>query len=147
MISIDTNILFHSWCAVSPKHEAAKDWIRSLAATTDVAISEFVLAEWYRLLRNPAVVFPKPLSAQKAAAVIQAYRNHPAWRCVGFPGDSRSMHDRLWEKASQNQFAYRRLYDARTALTLIDQGVTDFATSNIKDFEGLGFRRVWNPLG
>jgi hypothetical protein len=33
-----------------------------------------------------------------------------------------------------------------TALTLTAQGVDDFATVNVKDFTGLGFRRVWNPL-
>lgn len=43
-------------------------------------------------------------------------------------------------------FAFRRLYDARSALTLTAQGVTEFATVNAKDYEGLGFRRVWNPL-
>jgi hypothetical protein len=31
-------------------------------------------------------------------------------------------------------------------LTLRRQGVTDFATANVKDFKGFGFRRVWNPL-
>ena len=30
--------------------------------------------------------------------------------------------------------------------TLLAHGVTDFATANVEDFEGLGFRRVWNPL-
>ena len=25
-------------------------------------------------------------------------------------------------------------------------GVTYFATVNVRDFAGLGFRRVWNPL-
>jgi len=29
---------------------------------------------------------------------------------------------------------------------MTSQGVTEFATVNTKDFEGLGFRRVWNPL-
>ena len=29
---------------------------------------------------------------------------------------------------------------------MIAQGVTEFATMNVKDFEGLGFRKVWNPL-
>jgi hypothetical protein len=24
--------------------------------------------------------------------------------------------------------------------------VTEFATANVKDFDGLGFRRAWNPL-
>ena len=39
-----------------------------------------------------------------------------------------------------------RVYDARSALTITAQGVKDFATVNIKDYEGFGFRRVWNPL-
>ena len=30
---------------------------------------------------------------------------------------------------------------------MIAQGVTEFATVNVKDFEGTGFRRVWSPLG
>lgn len=29
---------------------------------------------------------------------------------------------------------------------LIQQGVTDFATVNEKNFRDYGFRRVWNPL-
>ncbi len=44
-------------------------------------------------------------------------------------------------------FAFRCLYDARSPLTMIAQGVTEFATVSVKDFDGLGFRRVWNPLG
>jgi hypothetical protein len=35
---------------------------------------------------------------------------------------------------------------ARLALVLQTFGVTEFATVNCKDFEGLGFSRVWNPL-
>ncbi len=34
----------------------------------------------------------------------------------------------------------------RTALALQAFGVTEFATANIKDFEGLGFAKVWNPI-
>ena len=41
---------------------------------------------------------------------------------------------------------YRRIFDIRLALTLLHFGVTDFATTNLKDFEGLGFERIWNPL-
>lgn len=48
--------------------------------------------------------------------------------------------------AATADFAIRRIVDARLALTLRHHGVTDFATSNVKDFEGFGFTRVWNPL-
>jgi hypothetical protein len=43
-------------------------------------------------------------------------------------------------------FARRRAYDWRAALLLIQQGVTEFATVNEKDFRDCGFQRVWNQL-
>ena len=52
----------------------------------------------------------------------------------------------MWEHANEADFAFRRIIDARLALTLRHHGVTEFATTNVKDFEGFGFRRVWNPL-
>ena len=97
-----------------------------------------------RLLRNPAVL-KHPLPADEAVEVIQTYRTHPRWRLIGFPTESR-LHDALWQKARATAFAVRKLYDARSALTMTSQGVTEFATANVKDFEGLGFRKVWNPL-
>ena len=145
MLSIDTNILLHGLNADSPQHGAAYAWLQSVQALEEVAISEFVLAEFYGLLRNPAVL-KQPLGASDAAAVVQVYRRHPRWRLIGFPSESLPLHERLWQTAGNADFAFRRLYDVRTALSLLAQGVTEFATANIKDFTGLGFRRVWNPL-
>ena len=145
MLSIDTNILFHAFNEDSPSHEAAYGWLTSIQRDENVAISEFILAELYGLLRNPAVL-KHPLDADEAVEVIQTYRRHPRWRLVGFPVESRPVHDTLWQKARTKDFAFRRLYDARSALTMTAQGVTEFATVNVKDFEGIGFRRVWNPL-
>ncbi len=145
MLSIDTNILLHAFNENSPRHQAAFAWITSIQRDEDVAISEFILAEFYGLLRNPAVL-KHPLTAEEAVEVIQTYRHHPRWRLIGFPTESRPLHDTLWRKATAKTFAFRRLYDTRSALTLIAQGVTEFATVNVKDFEGVGFRRVWNPI-
>lgn len=110
-----------------------------------MAISEFILAELYGLLRNPAVL-ERPLAAAEAVEVIQTYRRHPRWRLIGFPSESRPLHDAMWAQATTRDFAFRRLYDIRSALTLTAQGVTEFATANVKDFKDIGFRRVWNPL-
>lgn len=117
----------------------------SIQRDEDVAISEFILAEFYALLRNPSVI-KHPLSAKEAVEVIQTYRHHPRWRLIGFPTESRPLHDALWKQATTKTFAFRRLYDTRSALTMIAQGVTDFATVNVKDFEDVGFRRVWSPF-
>ena len=145
MLSIDTNLLLHAFNEDSPSHAAAYAWLTSLQDNEDVALSEFILAELYGLLRNPAVL-KHPMDADEAVEVIQTYRRHPRWRLIGFPVESRLLHDVLWQKARRKDFAFRRLYDARSALTMTAQRVTEFATANVKDYEGLGFRRVWNPL-
>jgi toxin-antitoxin system PIN domain toxin len=145
MLSMDTNILLYAYNDASPWHDAALAWMHSIQRVEDVAISEFILAEFYGLLRNPAVL-KHPLTAEEAVEVIQTYRNHPRWRLIGFPTESRPLHDALWKKATSKTFAFRKLYDTRSALTLIAQGVTEFATVNVKDFEGVGFRRVWSPI-
>jgi toxin-antitoxin system PIN domain toxin len=144
MFSIDTNILLHAFNEDSPSHEAAYGWLTSIQHEEDVAISEFILAELYGLIRNSAVL-KHPLDADEAVEVIQTYRTHPRWRLIGFPVESRPLHDALWQKARRKDFAFRRLYDARSALTMTAQGVTEFATVNVKDYEGFGFRKVWNP--
>ncbi len=145
MLSIDTNILLHAFNEDSPSHRAAYAWVTSIQSDEEVAISEFMLAELYGLLRNPAVL-RRPLNAAESVEVVQAYRTHPRWRLIGFPSESRALHDALWQRATAKTFAFRRLYDVRSALTMIAQGVTQFATTNVKDFEGVGFQKVWNPL-
>jgi toxin-antitoxin system PIN domain toxin len=145
MLSMDTNLLLYAYNVASPWHEAAFNWMSSIQRNEDVAISELVLAELYGLLRNPAVL-KHPLKAHEAVEVIQTYRSHPRWRLIGFPAESRPLHDAMWKRAAARGFAFRRLYDIRTALSMLAQGVTEFATVNVKDFDGIGFRRVWSPL-
>lgn len=145
MISIDTNLLLPALDFTQAQHAAAAGFIESLQSRRDVAISEFILLELYGLLRNPAVL-RKPLKASRAADVCEAFRNHPRWQVLGFPPDSRPFHDALWAKLRTESMARRRAYDMRVALALVHQGVTEFATVNVKDFHGLGFQRVWNPL-
>ena len=145
MLSIDSNIPLHADNTDSPSHKAAYAWMISIRRREEVAISEFILAELYCLLRNPAVL-GHPLGAGEAVDVIETYRTHPRWRLIGFPAESRPLHDTLWHKARATTVAFRRLYDTRSALTMTAQGVTEFATVNTKDFEELGFQRVWNPL-
>ena len=145
MRSIDTNLLLYCYSETSPQHAAAKAFVAETSGRNDVALSEFVLTEFYLLLRNPAVL-EKPLSATQAVTVVQSYRQHPRWKTLGFPPTSREIHAELWRHAAKPSFARRRIYDTRTALSLRAFGVTDFATANPKDFQAYGFTKVWNPL-
>ena len=145
MISLDTNILLPLVDLDHPRHASALGFAESLQNREDVAISEFVLLELYNLLRNGAVM-TKPLEPSGAVEVCQAFRQHPCWQVIGFPPDSRPFHDAFWPRLQTRDFARRRAFDWRLALSLLQQGVTEFATVNEKDFEGFGFARVWNPL-
>jgi predicted nucleic acid-binding protein len=138
--------LLYAYNPDAPLSARAARFLELVNPRDDVVLSEFTLVELCRLLRNPAVL-SKPLSATDAVQVIAQYRQHPRWRVTGFPAvDSTALHDELWGLASQSAFAFRRIFDARLALVLRAHGVTEFATANVKDFQGFGFKRVWNPL-
>lgn len=145
MLSLDANLLLYAFNTACPEHELASGYLKELASDDKLVISEFILCELYVLLRNPAIL-RDPLSPSEATAVVQSYRRHPRWRIVGYPPNSQHLHDQLWSMTGGRTFARRRIFDVRTALTLLAFGVRDYATANVKDFQGLGFRKVWNPL-
>lgn len=145
MTSLDSNLLLYTYSQASPYHRRARDFVEALAPRSDVAVSEFVLVEFYTLLRNPAVLV-NPLEPAEAVDVVESYRRHPHWMVLGCDPDSVGLHDELWSFAAGRAFARRRIYDARLAFSLRRQGVSEFATANVNDFEGFGISRVWNPL-
>lgn len=145
MLSLDTNILLPMVAVAHADHARALAFGATLHDRDDVAISEFVLLEFYNLVRNTTVM-AVPLSTTQAVDVCMNLRQHPRWRILGFPPDSVSFHDAFWPRLREPSFARRRAYDWRTALALRYFGVTEFATANVKDFESFGFARVWNPL-
>lgn len=142
MIAVDTNLLFAWLNRDHASHESAARWFREQADNPELVLCELCLVELYGLLRNPALV-ARPMTASAAVDLIQCLRIHPTWELMDYPG---GLMDRVWEASSGRAFARRRIYDVRLALALRHHGVTQFATANVKDFEGFGFQRVWNPL-
>ena len=141
MLSFDTNIAVHAANQASPFHRAARDFLSSLAARRDVAVCELVLVELYLKLRNEKI-FARPLTAPQAAMVCQAYWKNQAWTLI----ECAPVMEDVWPRAAQPGFAFRRIIDLRLAATLRHHGVSEFATSNERDFADAGFARVWNPL-
>lgn len=141
MISFDTNIAVYAANRDSQWHKEARNFLESLATRKDVAVCELVLVELYLKLRNEKI-FPHPLSAAQAVAICQAYRNNRAWLLV----ECAPVMESVWPMAAGRTFPFRRVIDVRLAHTLRHHGVTEFATTNVKDFAEQGFSRVWNPL-
>jgi toxin-antitoxin system PIN domain toxin len=141
MIGIDTNILAYARISDSPWHDKAKTFLQELSHDADVVISELVLLELYLLLRNDKILSP-PLSPEEAGRECQYFRVHPRWQLI----DSADVMSDVWPLAASIGFPRRRIVDVRLAKTLQAAGVTDFATANVKDFTGVGFQKVWNPM-
>lgn len=143
MIGIDTNLLLYSLNPVSEWHSRAMSFLREHLGVSSVrvAIADYVLVELYVHLRNP-VVMARPLSAAAARDLVTSYWKIPNVMRI----ENAAVMDGVWALAGGREFARRRIFDARLALTLRHGGVTRLATSNVEDFQGLGFEKVWNPL-
>jgi hypothetical protein len=143
MIGIDTNLLLYSLNPASEWHGGAVDFLRQNfgVPSVRVAIADYVLVELYTHLRNP-VVMAQPLSGAAARDLVTSYWKIPNVMRI----ENAPIMDGVWALAGGKDFARRRIFDARLALTLRHCGVTHFATSNVKDFQGCGFEKVWNPL-
>jgi len=143
MIAIDTNILLYSLDPESKSHRAAVAFLQECFgdASKRIVLCDYVLTELYVLLRNPAML-SHPLSAKSARNLVVSYLDIPNVRRV----EHAAVMDQVWNAAGSKDFARRRIFDARLALTLRHHGVTHFATANVKDFQGWGFTKVWNPL-
>jgi toxin-antitoxin system PIN domain toxin len=140
MISADTNLFLYAANSASPNHQAAKQFFASMG--TEFVVCELVLIEIYMLLRNPAIL-QTPLSSSKSAGFCKTLRTHPKWQHIDYEP---SVAPKLWNWAEKSRKGFRKIIDARLALTLLEHGVTEFATANVKDFEEFGFERVWTPL-
>lgn len=64
----------------------------------------------------------------------------------GSPYNGTAVADNLWRWAEKTRAGFRQLVDARLALALRYHGVLQLATQHVRDFQGFGFKAVWNPL-
>jgi len=143
MRSADTNLLIYAADPDSPYHQRSRDFFMTVQSEdARFVLCELILVELYMQLRNPAV-FRMPYSPKEAADYCNGLKACPYWRCVDYSIDV-SRH--LWNWAERDDGGFRRIIDARIALTLRHHGVTEFATANVKDFQNMGFEKVWNPL-
>ena len=141
MISCDTNILFYSLNDSCLQNEKARSFLESNSENDRFAICELTLVELYVLLRNPKIN-KYPASARQAVSIIHRFRTNPYWQVIDYPG---ALMDEIWSYTERSGSAYRAIFDARIAFTLLHHNVKEFATANVKDFNKFPFVKVWNP--
>lgn len=141
MTSFDTNIVVHAANVDSPLHGEAVAYLEEKGRQRGVVICELMLVEVFLKLCNRKI-FERPMNSRQAGEYCQALRNNRNWMLV----ESAPVMPEVWSWTTRRAFAFRRVIDIRLGLTLRHYGVTDFATTNTRDFGGMGFRKVWNPL-
>lgn len=142
ILSADTNLFLYAANPDSPHHEGARQFFEEETLGKErFLLCGLVLVELYMQLRNPAV-FKKPKTAREATAFCDALRSNPAWEFGDYEPDVAKP---LWNWAAKTKTGLRHIIDARLAFTLRHHGVTHFATTNAKHFEGFGFEQVWSP--
>ncbi|MCF6334504.1 MAG: hypothetical protein L3J12_02020 [Spirochaetales bacterium] len=143
MRSLDTNILLYSINTACSEYTLCRQLVDKALSEKDLwIVADQVWFELYRLLRNP-VVLQNPLTASKAANIIDWYREKSGWLKCAWEPDMMKNLKLQWNKES---FPARRSFDAILAVTLKNHGVTDFYTRNTKDFESYNYFNIINPL-
>jgi len=141
MMSFDTNLVVHAVNSDSPAHGAARKFLEAVGRQRNVVVCELMLVEVFLKLCNVRI-FRNPMTPKLAGEYCESLRANQNWLLV----EGASIMDEVWPWTRNRNFAFRRLIDIRLGLTLRQHGVTEFATTNSKDFRGIGFTKVWNPL-
>ena len=141
MKSFDTNLVVHSANSDSPLHRPAREFLDQTARERNVVVCELMLVEVFLKLCNGRI-FRNPMTPVQAGKYCQSLRANQNWLLV----EEAAIMEEVWRWTRRRDFAFRRIIDVRLGLTLRHYGVTEFATTNLKDFRGLGFSKVWNPL-
>jgi predicted nucleic acid-binding protein len=142
MVSVDTSILFHAFLDGSALQASAREFLSLHAEDPQFVICEAVLEEFCGLVCNPAVV-ERPLSPERADAICVGIRGNTHWEMIEDPS---AIAYEFWVWAASPKLRFKRVYEARVALTLRYRGVTEFATQTPANFKHFGFKRVWDPL-
>ena len=143
LASLDTNILVYAADADAPEHGKALALLESaLDCPEEWILSDQVLFEWYKALRNP-LIFRNPLDAAAACERLRFLREES-----GFLFCCHEIHhwSRLLPHLEEDTFPYQRTHDLVLGTTLKANGVTRFYTRNTKDFEEARFVELINPI-
>ena len=143
MNSLDTNILIYAVNADCPEHSRAAEIYQSmLDVPEEWILSDQILFEFYRALRNSRIL-ERPLGHQQALDQITFLREksgvqHCAYETAFWP--------ELYRDNSNENPMLAHTFDRVRAATLKQNGVTCFYPRNTKDFTGVGFERLINPI-
>lgn len=143
MKSLDTNLLIYAANEGCEEHVVARELAEALLAEPqEWMLSDQVLFEYYRALRNP-LILERPLSAGQAAKQVRFLREEAGCLHCAYSLD-------LWDSVSphlsKESLRGIGVFDAILAVTLQANGITRFYTRNVSEFKRFGFFEVIDPF-
>ncbi len=143
LCSLDTNVLVYAANEDAAEHQPARELIAgALQEPSKWMLADQVLFELYQALRNPKIL-QNPLSAEASAEQLDFLHKQSGFlRCCY---DVRCWNS-IYEILSRPETPRQRTFDVVLGVTLARNGVTHFYTRNPKDFAGIEFKEVINPI-
>jgi toxin-antitoxin system PIN domain toxin len=143
MQSLDTNILVYAVNQGCAEHERARRVYESMLENpAGWIVSDQVLFEFYRALRNPRIL-ERPLDHAAALHQIRFLREESGVLHCGY--DTRFWKNILAGMTGSDPPS-AHIFDRILAVTLLANGVTTFHTRNTSDFAEFPFRKLVNPI-
>ncbi|CAN5374994.1 type II toxin-antitoxin system VapC family toxin [soil metagenome] len=143
LCSVDTNILLYAANEDAEEHQPARKLIAgALQEPSKWIVADQVLFELYQALRNPGIL-QNPLSPEASAERLDFLHKQSGFLRCRY--DAHCWNP-VYEILSRPETPRQRTFDVVLGVTLARNGVTHFYTRNTKDFAGIGFKEVINPI-
>ena len=141
MMVVDVNLLIYAVNEDAPLHQPAQSWLEAVVSGTEtVGLAWTVILAFLRLTTRPGI-FQKPLEAQTAFDVVDAWLQQPAVFIVEpTPRHLRTLRDLISPLGTGGNLTS----DAHLAALAIEHGAELCSTDN--DFARFGKLRWRNPL-
>ncbi|MCK5519507.1 MAG: hypothetical protein KAI81_00210 [Candidatus Marinimicrobia bacterium] len=145
MYALDTNILVYAHNSASPLHVPAKSFVERKMNTFDdngnlsICIPAQVLMEFMNVITWQRLEVP--LTLAEAMKVVQGYMKTRITLVYPQPTQLDTLMSLLNQCTSR-----KKIFDIALAATLKDNWITGLYTVNVKDFKGLSFLDIKNPL-
>lgn len=138
---VDSNVLLYAVNTASPRHEAARDFVREQAAGAGFCVTWSILYEWLRVVTHPAV-FPRPLDPARARQYIRRLVGEPRVEVLlETPRHLEVLEEVL---ADAPPLRGNRYHDAHIAAVMREHGVGTIATCD-GHFRLFQFLKVIDP--
>lgn len=143
MILLDTNLLVHATGRNAVHHAKAKEICEAAYQGTMEACTAFQnLCEWYAVVTDPRRFQPS-LSADEAVRELEAFLAPSRLTILAF---SSGILGRLPGLLKRSGSRGAHVFDVLLAATMLENGVKEIYTENIRDFSAFKEIRAVNPL-